>query len=174
MDDVVTGGLIGIGGTILGVVVQDRIALVRAGRERRQTQRVAITAMTSELLATASILHKALDRQAWWPEGDEPREIEWQRHRPVLVELLDRDALQQTTITYEVIRSLAATRASPLLPGRGAMNALRRRDPAGRTFFSLAWTTDRWPEADAQTRQTLDDIAALLDRLRPTEEQLLA
>jgi hypothetical protein len=116
MDPVVTGGLIGEGGTLLGAGVQDALASLRERRRDRRLRRRAVTAIVGELVATVSILDKSLTRQAWWPEGDEPRRDEWERHRDVLAEELDTETVMRIGIVYDSIRSLAATRSSPLMP----------------------------------------------------------
>jgi hypothetical protein len=148
MDPVVTGGLIGEGGTLLGAGVQDALASLRERRRDRRLRRRAVTAIVGELVATVSILDKSLTRQAWWPEGDEPRRDEWERHRDVLAEELDTETVMRIGIVYDSIRSLAATRSSPLMPvSKGPLARLLRHDPEGRSFFGLIWTADRWPWA---------------------------
>jgi hypothetical protein len=112
MDPVVTGGLIGVGGTLLGVVTQDGLARLRDRTNRRRLARRAVTAVVSELVATVSILDKALERQAWWPDGDEPRRNEWDRYRDALSEELDTETVMRISIVYDTIRSLAATRST--------------------------------------------------------------
>ena|SRR5438445_1969553 len=174
MDPVVTGGLIGIGGTLLGVLSQEAIA---GWRERERNKRLrlrAVSAVEGELLNTVSVLDKALQRGAWWPEGDEPRSDEWQRYRDVLADEFDEEILTRGTIVYNTIRSLAATCSSPLTPvSRGRLKRMLRDDPHGRSFFSLIWTDDRWPTAADETRQTRDEATAFLTEcLRPLHDRL--
>ncbi len=78
-------------------------------------------------------------------------------------------------IVYDSVRSLAATRSSPLTPAsRGRMKRLLRDDPEGRSFFSLIWTADRWPQAAINTQTTRDAVWELLtERLWPAQKQLL-
>ena len=78
----------GIGGTAVGAVLQEGLVSWRARRADRRARRRAVVAIVGELLDAVSILHKALERQAWWPEGDEPRQLEWQRHQEALIEVL--------------------------------------------------------------------------------------
>jgi hypothetical protein len=175
MDPVVTGGLIGIGGTLLGVSAQEAVATWREKRRDRRFRRRAVTAIVSELIATVSILDKALERQAWWPEGDEPRSDAWERYRDGLADELDTETLMRVGIVYDSIRSLTADRSSPLAPpGPGPLKRLLRADPEGRSFFSLIWTNDRWPWAAEETQQTRDAVWTLLvETLWPVQKRLL-
>jgi hypothetical protein len=176
MDSVLAGGLIGIGGTLLGVGTQEGLASLRERRRKQRQLLQAMTAVTSELISTVSILNTALERQAWWPEGDEPLSDEWKRNREVLTDALDYELIVRTSIVYESVRSLAATRSSPLSPvSRGRLRRLLRDDPGGRSFFSLIWTNDRWPWAAAEVEQTRHDIGVLLaEGLGPVHTRLLA
>ena len=138
MDPVVTGGLIGTGGTLLGVLSQEAIA---GWRERERNKRLrlrAVSAVEGELLNTVSVLDKALQRGAWWPEGDEPRSDEWQRYRDVLADEFDEEILTRGTIVYNTIRSLAATCSSPLTPVGWAAEA----DAARRSAWPLILQSD--------------------------------
>jgi len=175
MDPVATGALLGIGGTLLGVIAQERLTVRRERRHELRMRRRAVRAIVGELSTTVSILDKALERQAWWPEGDEPRSDEWQRYRDDLGEELDTESLMRIGFVYESVRSLAATRSSPLSPaGRGQMRRLLRDDPQGRSFFSLIWTADRWPCAAEETQHTRDLVLEVLaDTLRPVVQRLL-
>lgn len=175
MDPVVTGGLIGIGGTLIGIGTQEALASWRERRVSRRRRLRAVTTIMSELVATVSILDKALERQAWWPNGDEPRSVEWHRYRDALAEELDAETMMRIGIVYDTIRSLAATRSSPLTPvSRGRLKRMLRDDPEGRSFFSLIWTDDRWPWAAEETRQTRDAVWTLLrERLWPVQKRLL-
>ena len=175
MDPVVTGGLIGIAGTLIGVGTQEALATWREGRRNRRLRLRAVTAIASELISTVSILDKALERQAWWPEGDEPRSEEFQRYRDALAEELDAETMMRLAIVYDTIRSLAATRSSPLTPvSRGRLKRLLRDDPQGRSFFSLIWMIDRWPTAAEETQQTRDGVWAFLtEHLWPAQKRLL-
>ncbi len=74
MNPVIAGGLIGVGGTLLGVITQGVIAALREKRSGRRRLH-GITAIVAELVATVSLLDKAMERQAWWPEGDERRRV---------------------------------------------------------------------------------------------------
>lgn len=96
-----------------GAVLHEVLVSWRARRADRRGRRRAAVAVVGEPLDAVSILHKALDRQAWWPEGDEPRQVEWQRHQEALVEVLDEETDQAVRMTYEGPRSLAATRNEP-------------------------------------------------------------
>jgi hypothetical protein len=175
MDPVVTGGLIGIGGTLLGVGAQEVLAVWGNRRRDRRFRRRAVTAIVSELIATVSILDKALERQAWWPEGDAPRTDAWERYRDGLADELDTETLMRVAIVYDSVRSLAATRSSPLAPtSRGPLKRLLRQDPEGRSFFSLIWTNDRWPSAADETQHTRDVVWTLLvETLWPVQRRLL-
>ena len=175
MDPVVTGGLIGVGGTLLGVSVQDLLTRMRERGNRRLLARRAVTAITGELIATVSILDKALERQAWWPEGDEPRRDEWNRYRDALAEEVHVETVMRIGIAYDTIRSLAATRSSPLTPAStGRLRKMLRDDPQGRSFFSLIWTNDRWPWAAVETEQTRAAIwEVLTEHLWPLQKRLL-
>jgi hypothetical protein len=175
MDPVVIGGLIGVGGTLLGVSVQELLTRMRERSDRRLLARRAVTAITSELIATVSILDKALERQAWWPEGDEPMRDEWNRYRDALAEELDVETVMRIGIAYDTIRSLAATRSSPLTPAStGRLRKMLRDDPQGRSFFSLIWTNDRWPWAAMETAQTRAAIwEVLTEHLWPLQKRLL-
>jgi hypothetical protein len=175
MDPVVTGGLIGVGGTLLGTIAQDALATLRERRRDRRLRRRAVTAIVGELIATVSILDMALTRQAWWPEGDEPRRDEWDRYRDSLAEKLDTETVMGIGIVYDTLRSLAATRSSPLSPvSRGRMARLLRDDPEGRSFFSLIWTGDRWPCAAEETQTTRDAVwTILVETLWPLQRSLL-
>jgi hypothetical protein len=175
VDPVVTGGLIGIGGTLVGVGAQEALTIWREKRRDRRFRRRAVTAIVSELIATVSILDKALERQAWWPEGDEPRSDAWERYRDGLADELDTETLMRIGIVYDSIRSLAATRSSPLAPdGPGPLRRLIREDPQGRSFFSLFGKHDRWPGAAHETQHTRNVVWNLLvETLRPVQRSLL-
>jgi hypothetical protein len=175
MDPVVTGGIIGVGGTLLGVSVQELLTRLREHGNRRLLARRALIAITGELIATVSILDKALERQAWWPEGDEPRRDEWNRYRDALAEEVDVETVMRIGIAYDTIRSLAATRSSPLTPtSTGRLRKMLRDDPQGRSFFSLIWTNDRWPWAAVETEQTRAAIwEVLTEHLWPLQRRLL-
>jgi hypothetical protein len=175
MDPVVAGGLIGVGGTLLGVAVQDSLTRLRERRHRRRLARRAVTAIAGELVATISILDKALERQAWWPERDEPRRDEWDRYRDALPDDVEIEAVMRIGIVYDTIRSLAATRSSPLTPlSKGRMARMLRDDPEGRSFFSLIGTDDRWPWAEEETMRTRASVwQVLTEYLWPLQKRLL-
>lgn len=61
---VATGGLIGIGGTLLGVGAQEGLASWREYRQKQRRLLIAMTGVVSELLATVGIFSKALERGA--------------------------------------------------------------------------------------------------------------
>ena len=173
MDPVVVGGLLGIGGTAVGAVLQEGLVTWRARSAERRGRRRAVVAIVGELLDAVSILHKALERQAWWPEGDEPRQIEWQRHQEALVEVLDEETYQAIRMSYESLRSLAATRNEPLvdLTTIGPRNKLGRRQglPPGMRWF---WVGGRWLSAEEDVRGALQATATALELLRPTHMRL--
>jgi hypothetical protein len=175
MDPVVTGGLIGIAGTLIGVGTQEALANWRESRRNRRLRMRAVTAIASELISTVSILDKALERQAWWPEGDEPRSEAFQRYHDALGGGARRGDEYAPRIVYDTIRSLTATRSSPLTPvSRGRLKRLLRDDPQGRLFFSLIWMVDRWPTAAEETQQTRDVVWAFLtEDLWPAQKRLL-
>lgn len=175
MDPVVVGGLIGVGGTLLGVAAQDSLVRLRERRDRGRLARRAVTAVAGELVATVSILDKAAERQAWWPEGDEPRRDEWDRYRDALAEDLDTETVMRIGIVYDTVRSLAAARSSPLTPvSRGRRARVLRDDPEGRSFLSLIWTEDRWPWAAEETMQTRAAVWEILtESLWPLQRRLL-
>jgi hypothetical protein len=175
MDPVVTGGVIGVVGTLLGVSVQELLTRMRERGKRRRLARRAVAAITGELIATVSILDKALERQAWWPEGDEPRRDEWNRYRDALAEEVDVETVMRIGIAYDTVRSLAASRSSPLTPeSTGRLRKMLRDDPQGRSFFSLIWTNDRWPWAAVETEQTRAAIwEVLTEHLWPLQKRLL-
>ena len=173
MEPVVTGALIGAGAVTFGQVLQQGGDVFRASRDRRRTRRQAITAVVGELLATASILDMALERQAWWPEGDEPKHDEWDRYQDQLFDLLDQDDFMVLRMTYESLRSLAASRSSPVGPvPRGRLRRLVTSDPQGNTFFSLIWVDGRWPWADSDTRDTFNSVWKSLNVLRPVHRKV--
>jgi hypothetical protein len=65
------------------------------------------------------------------------------------------------SFVYESIRSLAATRSSPISPTVGdlSLSGLRVRwlltkDEEQRSFLHLIWLPERWPEAEANVRGT--------------------
>ena len=169
MDSTVTGGLIGVGGAVVGALSAEGLTVLRERRAMRRQLKRAVSAIENELLETASILNKALERGAWWPEGDEPKNEEWRRYRDVLAEEVDEATVVRGSILYSTVRSLAATRSNPLTPvSRGPLRRMLRDDPQGRSFFSLIWTDDRWPSAREEVEQTLADVwAFLLECMRP-------
>jgi hypothetical protein len=173
MDPVVTGGVIGVGGTLLGVSVQELLTRMRERGKRRRLARRAVAAITGELIATVSILDKALERQAWWAEGDEPRRDDWSRYRDALAEEVDVETVMRIGIAYDTVRSLAASRSSPLTPAStGRLRKMLRDDPQGRSFFSLIWTNDRWPWAAVETEQTRAAIwEVLTEHLWPLQKR---
>ena len=177
MDPVLAGGLIGIAGTLVGVLAQTALSAWRERREGKRRLLRALTAVSSELLSTVSIFDKALQRQAWWPEGDHPLSDEWKRNRDVLTDALSYEVVSRINIVYESIRSLAATRSSPLTPigEPGTPQAqMLSDDPSGRSFFALIWTNDRWPEAREQVEQTRHDVGAVLSEcIGPVHRPLL-
>lgn len=177
MDPVLAGGLIGIGGTLIGVLAQEALASWRARRENKRRLLRALTAVSSELLSTVSILNKALERQAWWPEGDEPLRDEWKRNYDVLNDALPYEDATRINIVYESVRSLSATRSSPLTPisePGSPLAEMLSNDPSGRSFFALIWTNDRWPDAAAEVEQTRNDVGAVLGEcLGPVHKRLL-
>jgi hypothetical protein len=177
MDPVLAGGLIGIAGTLVGVLAQTALSAWRERREGKRRLLRALTAVSSELLSTVSILNKTLERQAWWPEGDEPLSDEWKRNRDVLTDALSYEVVSRINMVYESVRSLAATRSSPLTPRgkpRSRFNRMLRDDPAGKSFFALIWTDDRWPSAAAEVEQARYDVGAVLSEcIGPVHRPLL-
>lgn len=173
MDPVVVGGFLGIGGTAVGAVLQEGLVSWRARRADRRTRRRAVVAIAGELLDALSILGKTLERQAWWPEGDEPRQVEWQRHQEALVEVLDEETYQAVRMTYESLRSLAATRNEPLvdLAEIGPRDRLGRRRglPSGMRWF---WVGGRWLSAENDVVDALKAANFALRLIRPTHERL--
>jgi hypothetical protein len=103
MDPVVTGGLIGVGGTLLGVIAQQGLTAVREWRRDQRRRRRAVNAIVGELIATVSVLDKALERQAWWPEGDGPGRDDWERYRDSLAEELDTETFMRIGMVYDSI-----------------------------------------------------------------------
>jgi hypothetical protein len=110
VDPVVTGGLIGIGGSVAGALVADRLAAWRERRAAKARRRRAIFAVMSELIENVSVLDHALFREAWWPRGDEPRTVDWDRFAGDLVEELPWPVWHGLYATYGSLRSLIATR----------------------------------------------------------------
>jgi len=173
MDPVVVGGLLGIGGTAVGAVLQEGLVSWRAWRANRRGRRRAVIAIVGELLDAVSILTKALERQAWWPEGDQPRQIEWQRHQEALLEVLGEQTYQAVRMSYESLRSLTATRNEPLidLADAGPRDRLGRRrgPPPGMRWF---WVGGRWLSAEDDVRGALRTVDFALRLIRPTHERL--
>ena len=113
----------GIGGTAVGAVLQEGLVSRRADRRARRRTYVAIV---GELLDAVSILHKALERQAWWPEGDEPRQLEWQRHQEALIEVRS----MTRTFYGSTIWALLRCRRRPRTSFLNRRLALRHEDRA--------------------------------------------
>lgn len=175
MDSTLVTGVVGVGGTLAGVAMSEAITTLRSRRRDKRAARRAVRAIVGELITTVSILDKALERQMWWPEGDEPRSDEWTRYRDDLAEELDTESMMRIGFVYESVRSLAATRSSSLSPiSRGRMRRLLRDDPHGRSFLSLVWTDDRWPWAATETRETRDLVwTTITEVLRPVQQRVL-
>jgi hypothetical protein len=174
-------GLIGIGGALLGVLVQFGLTTWRESRGQRARRRRAVAAVVRELVSTVSILDMALRRQAWWSEGDEPLSVEWESYRDDLAQEVDLETFTKIGFVYDSIRSLVATRSSPMSPTVGDFSprGLRlrwflRKDTEQRSFLHLIWLPERWPEADANVRNTLNATWEALGALRPVQLRLLS
>jgi len=149
-------GVVGVLGTLAGVVLNDLLARKREKRLVAARQCRAITGVVGELLDAASILDSALKRQAWWPPGDSPRDRAWSQYSDDLAEVLGDDRWNQVRMTYETLRSLDALRDMPHQPA-----------PAESSPVEQAKWKQRWPEAESAAKDSYRAVGAALTMLRP-------
>jgi hypothetical protein len=130
-----TAGVIGVLGTLAGVLLNDLLSVRRERRTAQARQRRALSAVIGELLDALSILDSARNRKAWWPPLDAPRDRAWERYSDDLAEILTDEEWNQLRMTYETHRSLNALRDVPKTDA----------PPGSSPADQMRW--DRWPEA---------------------------
>jgi hypothetical protein len=149
-------GAVGVLGTLVGVVLNDLLTRSREKRAASARQRRAITAVVGELLDAASILDRAIKRQAWWPPGDSPRDRAWEKYGDDLAQVLNDEQWNRLRMTYETLRSLDALRDVP-----------QTIAPPGNSPSQEAQWASRWPDADSSARDSNTAVWAALEMLRP-------
>lgn len=158
---VLAGGGIGIIGTLLGTLITNELVKRREAATTLGRQRRAVNAVVGELLDAASIVTMAVERQAWWPLADSPRDLAWQRYNDDLAEFLDDDTWHELRMTYETVRSFGALREL-------SSRRLRLWEPPSRR---LTWA-GQYDAASAAAEDALQALWQALGVLRERYPQI--